>query len=522
MVPEERRGSKMGQDKFFLTTAIDYVNNVPHLGTAYEKVAADAIARFRRLLGQDIYFLMGNDEHSTNVEKEAVARGVAPQTYCDSMAETFQNIWKKLNISYNGFIRTTDPRHAKAVQKLFTKVHEQGDIYAGTYEGLYCVSCEAFYTEKDLVEGKCPTHKVEPRWISEKNHFFRLSRYRDRLLRHIEEHPEFIVPGIRCNEILNVIKSGLEDVSISRSSLRWGIPLPIDTTQTIYVWFDALINYISAIGYGEDGPLFSKYWPADLHIIGKDITRFHCILWPAMLMSAGLALPRTILGHGFVSFKGERMSKSLGNIVNPLDVVDKFGADPLRYYLLREVPLDRDGDFSWELFIERYNADLANDLGNLLSRTLAMLVRYNAGRVENVLINGEKLGELKAVADSCIGEYLGFMKSHEIDSAVQSTWRLIKRANQFIEETAPWQLAKDPSKRKTLFSVLNGLLESIRVISVLLGPIMPVKASEMWKSAGFRGSPDHEQIQSLRWSENAVEAGRTVAQPAPLFPRIAT
>jgi len=512
----------MGQDRFFLTTAIDYVNNVPHLGTAYEKIAADAIARFQRLLGRDTYFLMGNDEHSANVEKEAVSKGLAPQDYCDAMAQTFENIWKKLNISYNGFIRTTSPQHEKAVQKLFTKIHDQGDIYAGTYEGWYCVSCEAFYTEKDLFEGRCPVHKVEPRWISEKNHFFRLSKYRDRLLEHVEAHPEFIVPDIRRNEILNVMRSGLEDVSVSRSSFRWGIPLPVDTSQTIYVWFDALINYISAIGYGDDGPLFRRYWPADLHIIGKDITRFHCILWPAMLMSAGLALPKTILGHGFVSFKGERMSKSLGNMVNPLDVTDKFGADPLRYYLLREVPLDRDGDFSWELFIERYNADLANDLGNLLSRTLAMLVRYNAGRVEDVAMGGGKVSELKSLAGDCISEYLKLMERYEIDAAVQSTWKLIRRANQLIEETAPWQLAKEPSKKQTLLSVLNCLMECIRVISILLVPIMPAKAGEIWTSAGFNGSPGDVRIESLRWSDKVVEAGRTVAQPAPLFPRIAT
>lgn len=511
----------MGQDKFFLTTAIDYVNNVPHLGTAYEKIAADAIARFSRLLGRDTYFLMGNDEHSANVEKEALSKGMTPQDYCDKMAETFREIWKKLNISYDGFIRTTDPRHAKAVQKLFTKIHEQGDIYAGTYEGWYCLSCEAFYTEKDLKEGKCPVHKMEPKWISETNHFFRLSKYRDRLLEHIEGNPMFIVPEIRRNEILNVVRTGLEDVSVSRSSFRWGIPLPIDPSQTIYVWFDALINYISAIGYGDDAAFFSKYWPADLHVIGKDITRFHCILWPAMLMSAGLELPRTILGHGFVSFKGERMSKSLGNFVNPLDVADKFGADPLRYYLLREVPLDRDGDFSWGLFIERYNADLANNLGNLLSRTLAMLVRYNAGRVDDVFVRDEKLGELQQVAENSIREYLEFMKGHEIDMAVQTTWRLIKRANQLIEETAPWRLAKDPSKKTSLLSVLNGLLESIRIISILLVPIMPEKSDEIWKAAGFCGSPDSGRIESLRWSGKVVEAGRTVAQPSPLFPRIA-
>ncbi|KPJ61190.1 MAG: hypothetical protein AMJ46_02450 [Latescibacteria bacterium DG_63] len=512
----------MGQDTFFLTTAIDYVNNVPHLGTAYEKIAADAIARFRRLHGDDTFFLMGNDEHSTNVEKEAAAKGMDPQKYCDMMAETFQGIWKKLNISYDGFIRTTEERHIRGVQKLFSQIHERGDIYPGTYEGWYCVSCEAFYTEKDLVDGKCPSHKSEPEWISEKNHFFRLSKYQDRLLRHIEEHPEFIVPKIRRNEILNVVKSGLDDVSVSRSSFSWGIPLPIDTSQTIYVWFDALINYISAMGYADDEARFSEYWPASLHIIGKDITRFHCILWPAMLMSAGIELPATVLGHGFVSFKGERMSKSLGNIVNPLDVADKFGPDPLRYYLLREVPLDRDGDFSWELFIERYNSDLANDLGNLLSRTLAMIARYNGGLVEDIFIGDEKTGELRAVAESSISDYVAAMGNYEIDRAVQSTWKLIRRANQFIEETTPWQLAKEQSNRKQLLSVLNALLECVRIIAVLLFPIMPGKSKEIWENARLSGSPDKEILRSLSWNEKVVDAGRKVAQVEPLFPRIST
>ncbi len=549
----------MAENTFFLTTAIDYVNDLPHLGTAYEKIAADTIARYMRLKGKDTYFLMGNDEHSTNVQKAAVAKGMDPQEYCDMMAEAFREVWKKLSVSFDGFIRTTEPRHARAVQKMFSKIHENGDIYAGTYEGLYCVSCEGFYTEKDLVDGKCPTHKVEPKWISEKNHFFRLSKYQDRLLRHIEEHPEFIVPEIRRNEILNVIKSGLEDVSVSRAGSTWGIPLPSDTTQTIYVWFDALINYVSAIGYGDEvggtaavngkgvgtgrgavagavvpeegaggtpavggGSLFAKYWPANLHVIGKDITRFHCILWPAMLISAGVPLPHTVLGHGFVSFKGERMSKSLGNIVNPLDAADRFGPDPLRYYLLREVPLDRDGDFSWELFIERYNSDLANDLGNLVSRTLAMIVRYNAGRVEDRLVPNDRTRELREVVEKCLEEYPEFMNRYEIHGAVQSTWRLIRRANQFIEETSPWQLAKEPAKKEELISVLNALLESIRIIAVLLFPIMPGKSSEMWEKAGFSGSPELGRLETLRWSDKVVEAGRIISPPTPLFPRIST
>jgi methionyl-tRNA synthetase len=521
-VPGARYRSTMGKSTFFLTTAIDYVNSSPHVGTAYEKIAADAIARFRRLRGDKTFFLMGNDEHSTNVEKEAVAKGMEPQAYCDMMAETFQNIWRKLNISYDGFIRTTEERHVRSVQRLFTEIHDRGDIYPGTYEGLYCVSCEAFYTEKDLVDGKCPTHKVEPKWISEKNHFFRLSKYQDRLLDHVEKHPEFIAPEIRRNEILNVIKSGLEDVSVSRSSFKWGIPLPIDTSQTIYVWFDALINYISALGYADDDARFSEYWPASLHIIGKDITRFHCILWPAMLMSAGIELPATVLGHGFVSFRGERMSKSLGNIVDPLDVADRFGPDPLRYYLLREVPLDRDGDFSWELFIERYNSDLANDLGNLLSRTLAMIVRYNDGLVEDVLSADEKTGELKSVAEQSIRDYVTSMERCEIDSAVQSTWKLIRRANQFIEETAPWKLAKEQSQRKKLLSALNALLECIRIVAVLLFPVMPGKSVQIWECARFSGSPEEKDLRSLGWSNEVVEAGRKVTQVEPLFPRIST
>ncbi|MBN1504107.1 MAG: class I tRNA ligase family protein [Candidatus Eisenbacteria bacterium] len=540
----------MGTDTFFVTTAIDYVNDVPHLGTAYEKIAADAIARYRRLRGDDTYFLMGNDEHSTNVEKAASAKGMDPQQYCDMMAETFQTTWKKLNISYNGFIRTTEPRHIRAVQKMFSRIHEKGDIYAGTYEGLYCVSCEAFYTEKDLVDGKCPTHKVEPKRISEENHFFRLSKYQDALLRHIEEHPEFIVPEIRRNEILNVIKSGLEDVSVSRAGSRWGIPLPNDPTQTIYVWFDALINYVSALGFADaggakteagspgdaggladsrpvaaesaEGSLFARYWPARLHVIGKDITRFHCVLWPAMLMSAGVELPATVLGHGFVSFKGERMSKSLGNIVNPLEVADKFGPDPLRYYLLREVPLDRDGDFSWELFIERYNSDLANDLGNLVSRTLAMVVRYNAGRVADTLVISEKIGQLREAVRACVAEYPRLMDRYEVSAAVQSAWKLIRRANQFIEETAPWQLAKDPSRKTELLSVLNALLEAIRVIAVVLFPIMPAKSVEIWALAGYPGSPHMNRIGSLGWSDAVTGPGRVLRQPTPLFPRIST
>ncbi|NNF06999.1 MAG: methionine--tRNA ligase, partial [Candidatus Eisenbacteria bacterium] len=344
-------------EKFYITCAIDYVNSTPHLGTAYEKIAADALARYHRMIGHDVHFLLGNDEHSLNVQKAAKAKDMDPHAYTDLMETKFREVWDKLSCSYDVFIRTTEARHHRAVQTMFQAIHERGDIFKGKYEGYYCVSCEGFKQEKDLVDGNCPVHQTEPDWIEEENYFFKLSAYEKPLLELYQNNPEWLVPSSRRNEILKVIEGGLEDISVSRPGSGWGVPLPIDETQRIYVWFDALINYATAVGYGDSdqADAFAKWWPADLHVIGKDITRFHCIIWPAMLMSAGVALPKQVLGHGWVTFKGEKLSKSLGNIVDPLEAADKFGPDPLRYYLLKEVPLDRDGDFTWDLFIERYN-----------------------------------------------------------------------------------------------------------------------------------------------------------------------
>ena len=359
--------------KFYITTAIDYVNSRPHLGTAYEKITADIIARYKRLAGVPTHFLMGNDEHSLNVFRRAKEQGLDAKAYCDQMEREFREVWQRLDVSFDDFIRTTDERHRAGVTALVERIRAAGDIYEGHYEGWYCNSCEAFKQEKDLVDGLCPVHRTKPDWIKEKNHFFRLSKYQQPLLDHYARHPEALEPEVRRNEILNVIHGGLDDISISRAGQAWGIPLPFDPQSVVYVWFDALINYISALGFGgDDDAAFRRWWPASLHVIGKDITRFHCVIWPAMLMSAGLELPERVFGHGFVYFKGEKMSKSLGTIVDPLDAASKFGPDPLRLFLVREFAYGQDGDFSWERFEERYNSDLANNLGNLVSRIATM------------------------------------------------------------------------------------------------------------------------------------------------------
>jgi len=502
--------------KFYLTTAIDYVNNLPHLGTAYEKIAADAIARYKRLAGFDTRFLMGNDEHSINVEKAAREKGLDPQEYCDRMAEAFQAVWKRLDISYDDFIRTTEPRHVRGVQALFRAFVDAGDVYKGKYEGFYCVGCERFYPEKDLVDGKCPVHKTVPQWLSEENHFFKLSAYAPRLLELYRKHPEFIIPETRRNEIVNVVEGGLEDISVSRASVSWGIPFPNDPGHTVYVWFDALINYITGLGYPDPNGDYSKYWPADLHVIGKDITRFHCIIWPAMLLSAKLPLPKTVLGHGWVQFQGEKLSKSLGNIVNPLEIADRYGADALRYYLLKEVPLFRDGDFTWELFIDRYNAALANDWGNLFTRTVSMIHRYRAGTVTAAApIEG-----LDAVIADALREYAAAMERYEIDKGIEAAWSVIRRANRLVEEKAPWNLAKDPARAAELDALLTTLVVALQHTALMLYPVMPAKAREVWET--LRLSPAMEAVR-------LPEAGGLLPSPAsaeplgaskPLFPRI--
>ncbi len=502
--------------KFYITTAIDYVNNHPHLGTAYEKIAADAIARYKRMAGFDTHFLMGNDEHSINVERAAREKGLEPKEYCDQMADAFQAVWKRLDVSYDDFIRTTEPRHVRGVQALFQAMVDAGDVYKGKYEGYYCVGCERFLPEKDLVDGMCPNHKTEPQWLSEENYFFRLSTYAPRLLAHYRENAEFIVPETRRNEIVNVVESGLEDISVSRASVSWGIPLPNDPAHTIYVWIDALINYITGVGYPDLTGDYSRYWPADLHVIGKDITRFHCVIWPAMLMSAKLPLPRTVLGHGWVQFQGEKLSKSLGNIVNPLDVADRGGADALRYYLLKEVPLSRDGDFTWQLFIDRYNADLANDWGNLFTRSVSMVHRYRGGKVAATAPIGG-LGELIVGA---IREYRGAMDRYEIEKGIEAAWSIIRRSNRLVEEKAPWTLAKDPARAQELDALLSTLLVALQHTALLLYPIMPAKARMVWEALRIEPPLGESRLPAPGTLLDGRSSGEALGPSEPLFPRI--
>jgi len=504
------------QPKFYITTAIDYVNNVPHIGTAYEKIAADALARYKRLAGFDTRFVMGNDEHSTNVEKAAREKGLEPKVYCDQMAVTFREVWKRLDVSFDDFIRTTEPRHVRGVQALFAKIVERGDIYKGKYEGYYCIGCERFYPEKDLADGRCPVHHTKPEWLSEDNYFFKLSAYAKPLLDHYRAHPDFLVPEIRRNEIVNVIEGGLDDISVSRAGATWGIPLPSDPSHTVYVWFDALINYISAVGYPSSDGDFAHYWPADLHVIGKDITRFHCIIWPAMLMSAGVPLFKSVLGHGWVNFHGQKLSKSLGNIVNPLDVVEQYGADPLRYFLLKEVPLSRDGDFSWELFIERYNSDLANDWGNLFTRAISMIHRYRAGVLS---VAGPSDG-LEDVIATAFRDYRAALDRYAIEGGIEAAWTIVRRANRLVEERAPWNLAKDPAKAAELDRLLGSLAVALQHAAFLLFPIMPAKASLVWETLRLSPSLPETRFPADGALLPPPPTGVALGESKPLFPRI--
>ncbi len=509
-------------NKFYLTTAIDYANNVPHLGTAYEKVCADIIARYKRLQGYTTYFSMGNDEHSQNVLKGAAKKDLSAEKFTDGMADIFKKTWEGIEISYDRFVRTSEPGHQRAVEEMFRRINDNGDIYKSKYAGWYCVSCEGFLKEDDLVEGKCPMHKREPKWIEEENLFFRLSKYADAVLKHIEENPGFIQPDSRKNEIVSFIKGGVTDVSISRSGGAWGIPVPSNPEHVFYVWFDALTNYLTAVGFPDDKETFERYWPADLHIIGKDITRFHCILWPSMLMSAGLELPKAIHGHGFVNFKGERMSKTLGNIVEPLDAAKKYGPDSLRYYLSREVTFGKDGDFSWEQFLQRYNSELANDLGNLVSRTCGMIKQYFDGRIPSESERAEDSGgEIRAVCEETQKAYLAAMERYEIHNGISEVFKVIRAANRHIEKRAPWSLMKKPEGKPEAARVLFTLCEILREIAVLLFPFMPGKAQDMWTTLGIDEEISGTTFEdSLGWRESWEGLSGRLGDLTPLFPRI--
>jgi methionyl-tRNA synthetase len=499
-------------NRFFLTTAIDYVNSRPHLGTAWEKIIADVIARYKRLCGIDTYFLMGNDEHSQNVFKKASDEGLSPLAYCDQMEREFRDTWRQLDISFDDFIRTTEARHRTGVTDLSRRIYDAGDIYDGLYEGWYCVGCEAFKQERDLVDGKCPLHLTTPQWIKEKNYFFRLSKYQKPILDHFAAHPEFLQPEVRRNEILRLVEGGLEDISVSRAGQSWGIPLPFDSSSVAYVWFDALINYASAVGLGSDRAKFERWWPADLHIIGKDITRFHTVIWPAMLMSAGVALPRVVFGHGFMTFNGQRMSKTLGTVVDPSEAASRFGPDPLRLYLTKEITFGSDGDFSWERYDERYNVDLANNLGNLVSRVTAMAHRYCQGRLTPSRVGS---GPLAGLGEQVAADYRRAMDALAPHEAVAAAYKLVDATNEFIASTAPWSLAKDPASADRLAQVLFDSAEAIRLVGVLLTPVMPASSAEILRRVGA-SAEDLRLDRDGRWR---AEGERLLEQKAPLWPR---
>lgn len=503
--------------KFYITTAIPYVNASPHLGHSYELIATDVIARYKRLAGFDVLFLTGTDENSLNNERKARELNLPPQEYVDRMSVLWRRTWDSLNISYDDFVRTTEPRHKEASWAFFQRAYDNGDIYKSLYEGYYCPSCEAFYEESDLKEdARCPVHETRCEWLSEENFFFALSKYQERLLRHIEDNPDFIQPESRRNEILAFIRRGLKDFSISRASMRWGIPTPVDESQVIYVWFDALINYATGCGFPHDMEKFSRYWPCDLHVIGKDITRFHCIYWPAMLWSAGLPLPRRIFGHGFVTLKGEKMSKSRGIYVDPAKAVEEYGADPIRFFLVREIPFGQDGDFTWEAFVARYNADLANDLGNLLNRTLHLTARHFEGRIPPPGTPDAPEETLKAFAFQSRDAYIAHMESYAIHTALEDVMALVRSTNRYLAETAPWTLAKE-NRRERLKTVLYAALEAIRWATVLISPVIPASAERIFSQLGYTDAGD-QNLASLEWGRLPV--GQKLGEVQPIFPRI--
>lgn len=460
--------------KFFITTPIYYVNGAPSIGHAYTTIAADVLARYHRLLGKEVFFLTGTDENSQkNVEAaQKAGRGEDVQGYLDDMAATWQRTFGTLGFTHTRFIRTTEKDHHRAVEAFWKRVEASGDIYLGTYEGLYCKGCEAFVLESDLTEGRCPIHKTEPERIKEQNYFFRLTKYRDALLAHIEAHPEFVQPEARRNEVVSYIKNFMTDVSISRSTMKWGIPVPGDASQRIYVWFDALINYISGVGFGTDEATFAKWWPADVQLVGKDIIKFHCALWPAMLLSAGLPLPRTVFAHGFFTIDGQKMSKSLGNVIDPLEVVAEYGNDTLRYFVLREIRFGEDGDFSRARIAERYANDLGNEFGNLVNRVLSMTLRYFNGVIPPASEGG--LGDLWP-------KYHAAMQELRFHDALDVIWSAIREGNQFVEKQKPWALAKE-GKTEELGRTLYLLLETLVHIARMAWPFLPASAQKMWKS----------------------------------------